>query len=195
LARTLALRSTSFEMRDQRDLARSAAEEAWQVAVESKHHRLQLLTRLRRATVSRSAEELDSVALDARRSSLRPLVGPARLELARLRLDAGDPAEALTQAERAIEAATAIGQLDLLFQARHTAGRAATAAGKPDAALEHYRAALAAFREMRQQAPAEVRRLLIERPQTEAFAGDAGRLMAGRGLDEDRAALAAMLEP
>jgi hypothetical protein len=67
---------------------------------------------------------------------LTPLAGRARLALARQLMEAGHPGAARESARAAIEAATRIGQQDLMLQAQDLVAAAARRSGDRPAAAE-----------------------------------------------------------
>ncbi len=150
------------------------------------------VARLQEAKIAGSKSGLESALKEAQSSGLAAFIAPAHLELARLHLEAGRFTVAADRAAQAVQAATSLGQRDVLFHAHHLAARALLAQGKTKEAADQAAAALPPLEEMRQGLKDEALVRFLGRRETVAFARDAEKILraAGRSGEVDRLRLA-----
>ncbi|MBZ5637977.1 MAG: tetratricopeptide repeat protein, partial [Acidobacteriia bacterium] len=108
----------------QPDRAATVLREAVGTAGATRDVRLQLLARIQVGAAGGRTRDLEGVLREAETAGLKPVAVAARLALARSLMAARRPGDALAEAERAVEAAGALRERDLLFQARRLAAEA-----------------------------------------------------------------------
>ena len=150
------------------------------------------VARLQEAKIAGPRSGLESALEEAQLSGLAAFIAPAHLELARLDLEAGRSKAGADHAARAVQAATPLGQKDVLFQAHHLAAKFLQAQGKVSEAADQAAAALPPLEEMRQGLKGEFLTQFLGRRGTVAFARDAEKTLhvAGRTREVDRLRLA-----
>lgn len=193
VAETLTYQGDLLLARGQREQASSILREAVSKATAAKDRRLLLMARLHAAETGLSVSGLEAVGEEARSAGLLPLVGMARLALARTQLRAGRAVEALRSAERAIETAAPLRQRDVLFEAHRLAAVSLLRQGKTGEALERCVAALTLLEELRQGLKEPLLGQFLGRTETVEFGREAAELFSKAQRPQEAERLRALL--
>jgi hypothetical protein len=159
---------------EQGDTARAAAALAGAERAADRLHdrRLLLMARLYGAAAARSTPRLTALIREIEEIRLTPLAGRARLALARQLMEAGHPGAARESARAAIEAATRIGQQDLMIQAQDLVAAAARRSGDRQAAAEACAAVARLLQEVGSGLDESLAAALKRRPRAGCAAGN-----------------------
>jgi len=195
IAEALTEQGSILSERGERARAQAVLREAVTTAETSRDRRAILIAKLASAQASGSLRDLERLTGEADRLGLRPLISPARLALAALQAAAGSGSKALTGADAAMAAATAIGQKDHHLRAAILAGDLAQAHGKKGLAVERYAAALASLEAIRAGLDAAALGGWLRRPEITAFGASAAGVFAAAGRAEEGQRLAKALVP
>jgi tetratricopeptide (TPR) repeat protein len=177
------------------DRAAAVLRDAVGAAGATRDVRLLLLARLQAGAASGRIGHLEAVLREAESAGLKPVVVAARLALARALLAAHRPVEALAETKKAVAAAGALRERDLLFQARRLGAEGLVQAGKRDGAAEQCLAGLEPLEQMRRDLRAPQLEQFLRRPETVAYAKLAESLFGESGRSSEAARLRATLQP